>query len=182
MFEQMKKSLEQVLRVVADDLLMVRAGRAKPEIIENVQVEAYEGPRWPFKELASVTAPDPHMLMIQPWDQSVLKKIEIGIQKSDLHLNPVVDGNMIRINIPPLTEERRRDLVKLTRQKLESGHEMMRGVRNETKKEIDAQKGKPGVSEDDMKNWLKELQEVFEVYVAKLEEMGKRKETELMEL
>jgi ribosome recycling factor len=182
MFDDMKKSLEQVLKVVSEDLQMVRTGRAKPSLVEEVMVEAYPGTRLPLKELAGISAPDPHMIVIQPWDQSVLHKIEVGLQKSDLNLGPVVDGNLIRISIPALTEERRLDLVKMVKQKIESGHEMMRSVRVEQKKEVDDQKGKAGVSEDDIKNWLAEMQKIHDEYLKKLEELGEKKEKELMEI
>jgi ribosome recycling factor len=180
MFDDVRNTMDQVMRVVAADLDMVRTGRAKPSLIEEVLIEAYEGTRLPLKELASINAPDPHMLTIQPWDQSVLKKIETGLQKSELHLNPVVDGQMIRISIAPLTEERRLDLVKLTKQKLESGREMLRNARNEAKKDIDGKKGMPVVSEDDIKHWLEDLQKIHDEYMVKLEEMGEKKEKELM--
>ena len=182
MFDKMKAKMEELVKMMTADLAGVKTGRAKPNMIEQVMIEAYEGQRMPLVELASISAPDPHMLMIQPWDQSIVKKIEAGLRIADLQLNPVVDGQMIRISVPPLTEEKRRDLVKLVKQKLEGGKEMMRGVRNDEKREIDHKKGEPGVSEDDIRNWLEEMQKIFEGYTEKLEEMGKKKEGELMEI
>jgi ribosome recycling factor len=182
MFDDVKKDMDQVLKVVQDDLALIRTGRARPDLVENVEIEAYPGSRLALKELASISAPDTHMLVISPWDQSILKAIETGLSKSELQLNPVIDGNIVRIAIPQLTEERRLDLVKLTKQKIESGHQMMRDVRNEAKKSIDAQKGEAGVSEDDIERWLEELQKLHEEYLTRLKEMGEQKEKELMEM
>lgn len=183
MFEEMKKKLEMTLKVVGDDLLMIKTGRAKPSLVEGVMIEAYEGTaRMPLNELASITAPDPTQILVSPWDQSILKKIVAGLAASELNLNPIVDGNMIRMVIPALTEERRKDLVKLVRQKIEGGKEMMREVRNETKKMVDGKKDEPDVSEDDIKRWLEEMQTIFEEYSQKLVGLGEEKETELMSI
>lgn len=180
MFDEMRLEMEQILKVVQDDLSLVRTGRAKPNLIEQVKVEAYPGTVLPLIELANISAPDSHLLMVQPWDQSILKAVEAGLRKSDLNLNPVVDGQVIRISIPALTEERRLDLVKLTHQKIESGREMLRDARNKTKKEIDGKKGTPDVSEDDIKLWLTKMQDLHDEYMKRLEILATEKEKELM--
>jgi ribosome recycling factor len=180
MFDEMSRKLEEALRIIRQDMQSIKTGRAKPSMVEQVMVEAYEGTRMPLVELASISAPDTTMLVIQPWDHGVLKKIQAGLAASELQLNPVVDGNMIRISIPPLTEERRLEMVKLVKQKVESGKEMMRGIRNEMKKEIDAKEGEAGVSEDDLRQWIGEMQKLFDAYVDKLELLGRQKEEELM--
>jgi len=182
MFDDMKKNLDQTLAVVKDDMMMIKTGRAKPSLIEGVEVEAYPGTWLKLMEVATISAPDSHLLVIQPWDQSVIKHIVTGLNKSEMQLNPVVDGTIVRISIPPLTEERRKDLVKLVKQKIESGKEMMRGVRNDIKKEIEDKEGDAGVSEDDVRRWLDEMQKVYEDYIAKLDELGEHKEAELMEI
>lgn len=182
MFEAMKRKMEKVLTVVQEDLNLIKTGRAKPSLVENIQIEAYPGSRMSLVELASITAPDPQMLLIQPWDQSVIKKIAADLSKSELQLNPAIDGQVIRITIPPLTEERRRDMVKLVKQKVESGKEMLRSVRNDTKKDIDAQKGESGVSEDDIRSWLEEMQDIYESFAGKVEDLGEAKEKELLTL
>jgi ribosome recycling factor len=182
MFDEMERKLEGVVDIVKSDMNTVKTGRAKPSLIEQVMIEAYEGTKMPLVELASISAPNPHSLLVQPWDQSVVDKVESGLRASEMQLNPVVDGQIIRINIPPLTEERRKDLVKLIKQKLESGKEMMRGIRNEQKREIDAKEGEAGVSEDDIKNWLDEMQKMYEDYIEELDGLGEAKEKELMEI
>jgi ribosome recycling factor len=182
-FDDMRKKLDTTLRIVNDDLGMIKTGRAKPSLVERVMVEAYDGAgKMPLMELASITAPDTTMLVISPWDQNLVRKIVTAMSQSDLNLNPVVDGSIIRITIPPLTEERRRDMVKLVHMKIEGGKEMMRDVRNDAKKAIDAQKDQPGISEDDIKRDLEEMQNIFDGVIDSLEELGKSKEQELMSL
>src|SRR3989344_3732422 len=110
MLTQARDSFEGVVGVIRGDLATVRTGRARPELIEQVEVEAYEGqPRLKLMELASITAPDPHQLIVKPWDQSVLEKVEKALNLADLGMSPVVDGEIIRLAIPALTEERRKD-------------------------------------------------------------------------
>ena len=133
-------------------------------------------------ELATISSPDTSMLVIAPWDSSVLSAINKGILAAGLNLNPVVDSNQIRISIPPLTEERRLEMVKLVKQKLESGKQMVRDLRSKFKKMIDDQKGKPGISEDDIERDLEAMQKEVEALSTKLEDLSKKKETELMEI
>src|SRR3989338_247207 len=183
MLEAARQSFEGVLGVIAGDLAAVRTGRARPELIEKVAVEAYEGqPRMSLVELAAISAPDPQMLMVKPWDQGVLSKIEKALAAADLGLNPVVDGDIIRIAIPALTEERRKDLVMLVHKKLEAGRNLLRGERQQIKEKIEAQKGQPNVSKDDIFRQLEELQKLTEEFMGKIEAMGKAKEAELMQL
>ena len=183
MLVQARQAFEGVVEVIRGDLGTVRTGRARPELVEKVLVEAYEGqPRMALVELAAISAPDPHQLIIKPWDQNVLEKIEKGLATSDLGLSPVVDGEIIRINIPALTEERRRDLVMLVNKKLEAGKNLLRGERQRVKEKIEGQKGQPGVSEDDIFRQLEELQKLTEEFMAKIDELGKAKDAELMQL
>lgn len=182
MFDQMIKKLEQSIKVIADDLAMVRTGRAQPSMVENIKIEAYPGTWMRIAEVASISAPDPHMLVIKPWDQSVLKKIETGIAAENIGVNPVIDGDMIRIVIPALTEERRKELVKAVKQKVESGKNILRDIRADEKKAIEAKKGEAGVSEDDIERWLTEMQKLFDSYVERVEKMGEEKEKELMQI
>lgn len=176
-------AFEGVLSVIRGDLATVRTGRARPELVENVFVEAYEGQeRMKIVELASISAPDPHQLVLKPWDQSILDRIEKALAMADLGVNPVVDGEIIRIVIPMLTEERRRDLVMLVHKKLEAGRNLLRGERQQIKEKVETQKGQPGVSEDDIFRQLEELQKLTEEFMVKIEEMGKVKEAELMQI
>ena len=182
MFEEMKQKLEQSMKVIMDDLAMVRTGRAQPSVVEGIAVEAYPGTWMKMMELASISSPDPHLLVIKPWDQSTLKKIEMAIQAANIGLNGIIDGDMIRIAIPQLTEERRKELVKSVKQKIESGKNILRDIRAEEKKTIEGKKGEAGVSEDDVERWLEEMQKLFDAYLEKVEAMGVKKEEELMQI
>lgn len=175
-FSQLSKKYNQVLELVQDDLKQIKTGRAKPSLVEDVQAEAY-GSYMPLKELASISAPDAQMITIQPWDQSVIEGIEKGLQKAGF--NPTVDGQQLRIVIPPLTGEKRQEMIKQVAQHIESGKQMLRSQRTDSKKEIEGQKGESNVSEDDIKAELEELDKVTQEYTVKLEEIGESKKTEL---
>lgn len=177
--QQFKQDIEKVLTVVGGDLATVKTGRAKPSLVEHILIEAY-GTRMQLVELASISAPDPGMLVIAPWDKAMVAAIEKGISIAELNLHPIVDGDQIRISIPALTQERREELVRLVKQKIEGGKTLVRDVRQKHKKIIEDQKGKPGISEDAIKKDLEDLQKQTDAGVARLEEMGKQKEHELM--
>lgn len=179
LIRKLRANLDKVIEVVGGDMATIRTGRAKPDLVSGIEILAY-GQRMKLFELASVTAPDPSTIMIAPWDKSVLKDIEKGILLSELSLTPNVSSDIIRINIPPLTQERRTDFVKLLHQKVESGRVMARQVRQEIKEEIDRLKDAAGVSEDDIDRLLEQLQKVLDEYMLKIEMMGKKKEEEIM--
>lgn len=180
-FTSYKLDAEKVLENFARDLASIRAGRAKPSLVENISVLAY-GSQMKLLELASITAPDATSIVIKPWDKSVLKDIEKAIQISDLHIPPVIDSDQVRLSIPPLTGERRQELIKLVSQKSHSAEDSLRDVRTKYKKQIDAQKGNPGVSEDDIKRDLAELQKITDDYVSKIGAAQSEKEKELSQL
>ncbi len=177
----LKVRLDQTIEVVKKDLTSVRTGRAKPSLVEDVKVEAY-GTIMTIKELATINAPDTTLIVISPWDKGLVSAISSGIQKSGLNIQPIVDGDTVKISIPALTEERRLELVKLVHSKLESAKVMIRGVRTEIKEEIEAQKGEAGISEDSIKAWLESMQKTVDSYMVKVEELEKEKEKELMTL
>lgn len=179
--DNLKVRLEQVLEVVKKDLTSVRTGRAKPSLVEDVKVEAY-GTMMSIKELATISAPDTTLIVIAPWDKGLVSAISSGIQKSGLNIQPIVDGDTVKISIPALTQERREELVKLVHQKLESGKVMIRQVRTEIKEAIEAQKGEAGISEDNINYWIVDMQKSVDAYMGKVEELEKDKEKELMTL
>lgn len=170
--------LDKVTAHLAGDLNSVKTGRAKPSLVEEVKAEVY-GSQMAIKELASISAPDPHQIIVSAWDKSLVEAIAKAINSADLNLNGVVDGDVVRINIPPLTGETRQQLIKLVKQKIESAKVMVRQVRAETKREIEAQKDDGGVSEDEIHNQLSELQKSVDDCEKKMDEMGKVKEEEL---
>lgn len=177
----LKSRLEQSIEVVKKDLSSVRTGRAKPSIVEEVKVEAY-GTYMSLRELATISAPDPSLITISPWDKALVGAVVAGINKAGLNLNAIVDGDVIKIAIPPLTQERREELVKLVHQKIESGKVMIRQIRTEIKEEIEAQKGESGISEDSIKGWLESMQKSVDGAIVRVEEVRKDKEKELMTL
>ncbi len=174
-----KNNLDKVCDHVRNDIASLRTGKANAALLDLVSVEAY-GSYMKVNELANITVPDANMLIVTPWDKSVLGAIETAINKAELNLNPVVDGDKIRIVVPALTQERRQEMVKLLHQKIESGKVMIRNERTDTKKMIEAQKGEAAVSEDDIKLELTEMQKIVDQYIEKLEEIAEVKEKELM--
>lgn len=177
----LKTRLDTTIDVVKKDLSSVRTGRAKPSLVEDVKVEAY-GTLMTLKELATITAPETTLIVIAPWDKGLVANISVGIQKSGLNIQPIVDGDLVKISIPSLTQERRLELVKQVHQKIEAGKVMVRGVRSEIKEEIEAQEGTAGISEDSTRMWLENMQTQVDVYMSKLDELEKEKEKELMTL
>ena len=161
------------------DLSTLRTGKATTQMLDPIKVEVY-GSEMKITELANASAPDPNLLVIKPWDTSILDKIEKAVASSGLNLNPVVDGDIIRITIPPLTEERRKEMVRLLYQKVESGRVMIRSIRTEVKQEIENQDGKANVSEDDVRRDLKELDKLTQLKIDELDQLAKDKETDLM--
>ncbi len=173
--EKMQKALDHVQR----DISTLRTGKANVQMLDPVYVEAY-GSKMKVAELATVQAPDPSMIVVSPWDKSVLANIERAIATADLNINPVVDGDIIRIKIAPLTEEKRKEMVKILHKKIESGKVMLRNLRTDAKKDIEAQKGTDGVSEDDIESDLKNLDELLKDYITKIEEISAVKEKDLL--
>lgn len=174
--------MDEVVKLVREELDQVRTGRARPALVESVKVEAYGDSSMEIRELANITAPDSHSLLIKPWDSSVVGKIEKALTKADLGALPVVDNDLIRIKIPALTTERRQELVKAIKQRVESGRGMLRQIRIELKKEIDTQKNTQGVSEDDIHTMYDKLQSQLQEYNDKLAQVEEAKEKELMEI
>jgi ribosome recycling factor len=172
--------MDQVLSLVKEDLNSVATGRAKPSMIEDIKVEAYAGSILTIKELGNISAPDAHLITINPWDKGVIDQIAKAISSSDLNLNPVVDGELVRISVPALTQERREELVKAVKQKVESGKSMLRQVRNDIKRDIDGQKDTAGVSEDDIFAANEDLQKLIDDFNKTLDDLEQNKEKELM--
>lgn len=179
--EDFQEQTREILELTGDDLKGIKTGRAKPALIEDVKVKAYNTSML-LKELASISVPDPQQILISPWDKSLLDSIEKGLISAGLNLNPVVDGNIIRISIPPLTQETREEMVKLVQQKLESARAILRQSRNETKSKIEEKKGEAGVSEDDIHRDLEQLQNMTDEVMTQLDSLGETKEKELMNI
>jgi ribosome recycling factor len=172
---------QKTIEHIAADIATLRTGRASSQILDPVVVEAYGG-KMKINEVANVAAPDPTLLVITPWDKSLMGAIEKAVQISGLNLQPIIAGDIIRIPVPALTEERRKEMVKLLQQKIESGKVMLRNVRSEAKREIEDLKGDAGVSEDDITREVEELEKDFQTFIDKIDAMAKDKEKDLMSI
>lgn len=177
--EKRKNDLEKSIEHLKNELGKIRTGRANPSLVEDLQVDYY-GTKTPLKQIASINTPEPRQIVIQPWDRGALVSIESAIRESDLNLNPNNDGVLIRINIPMLTEERRKDMVKVLNQKSEEGRIAIRLIREEIWKEVQEAERKGEISEDDKFKSKDKLQEIVDEYNKKIEEVREKKETEIM--
>jgi ribosome recycling factor len=175
--QKMRKSLEVVQR----ELVTIRTGRASPALIEHVKVD-YAGSVLPLNQLANITAPNASMLIVQPWDKSAMSIVEKAILKSDLGLTPINDGRMIRINIPPLSEERRQELLKVVRRRIEEGKIALRNVRRDALEELKTQEKDKDLSQDELKHLQNQLQKLTDAFTVRIEQAGKDKEKEVMEV
>lgn len=175
--ERMKKTIE----ALQDDLLTLRTGRASPALVERLPVDYYGTPT-PVNQLASIAVPEPRLLVIRPWDPSSLAAIERAILKSDLGLTPSNDGKLIRLNIPRLTEERRRDLVKLVSKRVEEARVSVRNLRRDALNDLKDFEKEKMISEDDFFQGKEEIQKLTDDFIDKIDTIGKRKEEEVMEV
>jgi ribosome recycling factor len=175
--QKMRKSLDVIQR----ELVTIRTGRASPALIEHVKVD-YAGSVLPLNQLASITTPNASMLIVQPWDKSSMNIIEKAILKSDLGLTPINDGRMIRINIPQLSEERRQELLKVVRRRIEEGKIAVRNVRRDALEELKTQEKDKNISQDELKQLQNQLQKLTDSFIARIDQAGKDKEKEVMEV
>ena len=180
-FAQFDQNAQKAIDHTLSQVNALRIGGASIQMLDPVQVEAY-GSLMKLNELANLSAPDPQTLVISPWDASLLASIEKGVQQANLNLNPVVDGKIIRISVPSLTQETRKELVKVLHQKIEDGRIMIRNTRADAKKDIERTEDEDGVSEDDIKANLAELEKKTKSYITELDELLKQKEERLLKI
>lgn len=180
-FAEAKERMGKAITALKSDLNSVRAGRANPSLLDRLTVEYY-GAMTPIKQMANISAPEPRLLVIQPWDKSVIGEVEKAILKSDLGLTPNNDGNLIRLAIPQLTEERRAELVRVVRKKAEEGRVAIRNIRREANDMV-KELGREGeVSEDDERWGLEEVQKLTNQFIKQVDEALTAKEAEIMEV
>ncbi len=180
-FKKFDDLVKNSLVHLENELNSLRTGGASPQLLDSVKVEAY-GAQMKITELAAINVPDPCSLVISPWDPSVIGPIEKAIQQAGINLNPIVDGKIIRITVPPLTEESRRSLVKTLHQKIEEGKIAIRNIRTDIKQEIEAQKGTPGISEDHIDQDLEKLENEIKKIIKQIEDSGALKEEKLLKV
>jgi ribosome recycling factor len=174
---RMKKAIEALRR----ELATVRTGRAAPALVEQLEVEAYGTPT-PLIQLAAISAPEPRLIVIQPWDRNLVKAIEKAILASQLGLTPSNDGTVIRLQVPTLTQERRRDLSRLVHRKVEDGRVEIRTLRRHAHEELRSKEKTAGVSADEMKRFEAQLQKLTDRYILHADELGEAKEKEILEV
>jgi len=176
-----EKRMKSAVAVLQRELDGIRTGRARPGLVEGLKVDVYDS-TLPLNQLATISVPEARLIVIQPWDRQAAGAIEKAILKSDLGLNPVNDGHAIRLAIPQLTEERRRELVKVVHKKVEEGRVAVRNVRRHSVEELRAlDKGKE-ISEDDEKRAEDQLQKMTDRFIEEIDKVGKEKEAELLEV
>ena len=173
--------MEKAVEAMRREFASVRTGKASPALLDVVRVDAY-GSKMPINQVATVSAPEPRLLIIQPWDKSLTHAIEKAIQTAELGLNPANDGNVIRVPIPALTEERRKDMVKMLHKLAEEGRVAIRHARQEANKELKRKQASHEVSEDEVHKQMDEVQKMTDNFIHRVDELVKSKEVEVMEV
>jgi ribosome recycling factor len=176
-----EERMKGALHALTESLATIRTGRASPALVEKLMVEYYGAPT-PLMQLASISAPEPRLLTIKPFDASSLKSIEKAIQASDLGINPSNDGKLLRLSLPPLTEERRKDLVKVVHHRLEESRVAVRNVRRDTHNDLREFEKEKLITEDELKHGETDLQKLTDKYIEQIESHGKKKEDEIKQI
>jgi len=176
-----EKKMQKSIELLKHELTNIRTGRATPALVEHIKIE-YAGVPTPLNQLAGVSVPGARLLVIQPWDRSSIHSIEKAILKSDLGLTPISDGHVIRLNIPPLTEERRQDLVKVVRKRVEEKKIVIRNLRREAMDELKGLEKNKDISQDEHKHAQTQIQKLTDSAIASAEQVGQGKEAELTEV
>ncbi len=177
----LEEKMEKTVSVLKEELTVIRAGRANPGMLDRVVVDYYGSPT-PLKQLATVSAPEPRALIIQPWDMSALNSIEKAIQNADLGFNPTNDGKIIRIAIPQLTEERRKDLLKVASKTSESAKVALRNERRDANEKLKKMQKDGEITEDDLKKAQDEVQKMTDNHIKTVDDLLAKKEKEIMEV
>jgi ribosome recycling factor len=180
-FKDTEDRMNKAVEALRKDLTSLRAGRANPALLEKITVSYYGVPT-PINQIANISAPEARLLLIQPWDRSVLPDIERSILKSDLGLTPSSDGSIIRINIPQLTQERRTELVKTVKKKAEEARVAIRNIRRDVNDEIKASEKKGDITEDQMRKKQEQIQKLTDKIIETIDKVLSAKEAEIMEV
>ncbi len=178
-YPEISNKMDKTINVYSEELKTIRAGRANPAILDKVTVDYYGTPT-PIPQVGSVSVPEPRTLLIQPWDKSILKDIEKAIQKAELGINPNNDGNSIRLSFPPLTEERRKELVRDIKKMGEDSKVAIRSIRRDSLDSYKNAKKNGEITEDDLKGIEKDIQTLTDKYIKEIDDMTEKKEKEIM--
>ncbi|HLQ30511.1 MAG TPA: ribosome recycling factor [Ktedonobacteraceae bacterium] len=180
-FEDAERRMHKAVDALRQDLAAIRTGRASSALIERIQIDYY-GTLTPINQVATISVPDARQLLIQPWDRKLLTDIEKAIQKSDLGINPNNDGQVIRLNIPPLNEERRREMVKTLHKKLDEHKVAIRNVRRDAQDKLRDREKKKEITEDEHRRSNERLQKLTDRFIDEMDKVGKTKELEILEV
>jgi len=178
--EKIKPEVEKVISFLGRELMKIRTGRASPSIVEDIVVECFDQ-KFPLKQLAAISSPNPKQIVIQPWDKSYIEPIEKALSRSSLGASPIVDKDLIRISLPPLSDEYRKNLLRIMSEKQEEARKTIRRWREEAWDEIQEKFKEGEIREDDKFRAKDELQKLVDDYNKKVEEMGERKKKEIIE-
>ncbi len=176
-----KNRMQGAIQALESDFSRIRTGRAAPALVENIQVLYYDVPT-PLQQLASISVPEPRALLIKPFDPSTLKEIERGILASDLGLTPNNDGRVVRLNLPPLTEDRRKDLVKVVKNRAEEARVAVRNIRRDLMRDLRDYENEKMISEDEKERGEKDLQKETDAFIEKIDALSESKEAEVLEV
>lgn len=180
-FSDSERRMQKAIEALKQDLAAIRTGRASSALIDRITVDYYGTPT-PVNQVATISVPEARLLVIQPWDRKLLVDIEKAIQKSDLGINPTNDGQVIRLAIPQLNEERRRDMVKSVHKKLDEHKVAVRNIRRDTHDKLRDREKKKEISEDELKRNTERLQKLTDRYIDEIDKIGKTKEQEILEV
>ncbi len=176
-----ERRMQKAVEAAQADFATIRTGRANPVVLENLKVDYYGTPT-PLQQLAGISVPEPRQLIVTPWDRSIINTILKAIQSSDIGMTPMSDGNIIRMNVPPLTEERRKELIKQLHKRAEDHRVAVRNVRRDANEHIKAQQKASEITEDDSKREQEETQKLTDKYIAEIDKLTAAKEKELKEV
>lgn len=176
-----EEKMQKTISAFQNEMNSIRAGRANPAVLDRVSVDYYGTPT-PIAQVGSISVPEPHMIMIQPWDASIVKEVEKAIIKSEIGITPNSDGKVIRLAFPPLTEERRKELVKTVSKKTEESKVAVRNVRRDALDDFKNKKKNSEITEDDLKGAEKDIQDLTDRYCKELDRLSAAKEKEIMEI
>lgn len=175
------EKMDKTISVIQKDLATLRAGRANPQILDKITVDYYGSPT-PLNQVGNISSPEPRLLVIAPWETNMIKPIEKAIQKSDLGINPSNDGKVIRLLVPELTAERRKDLCKQVRKRIEDGKVAIRAIRRDAMEAVKKMKKDSEITEDDQKAAEKDMQKITDAHIEQIDKVGAAKEKEIMEV
>ncbi len=173
--------MKQSSEILRRDLNSLRTGRATPALLESLTVDYY-GVSTPLSHISTITAPEARLIIVQPWDKQALREIEKSLLKSEMGLNPSNDGSVVRVPIPPLSQERRKDLVRVLKRKVEDGKLAVRNVRRDGLEHLRTMERNKNISQDDNRRAQEQLQKTTDSYVAQIDQVSASKETEIMEI